>query len=168
MTLNTKTFGRWSALACALVLASGTLAACGGSDSDDSSASSSNDSAYSAPSSSEPTETTEQSSEDAADGSNPGSIVQLGASEQDGLAFDVKELTTTAGAVTISFKNASGNELPHAVEIEGNGIEEETETVQPGDDATSITVDLKAGEYTFYCPVGEHRAAGMEGTLTVS
>ena len=26
---------------------------------------------------------------------------------------------------------------------------------------------IKPGEYTFYCPVGDHRAQGMEGKLTV-
>ena len=167
MTLNGKTFGRWSALACALVLASGTLAACGGSDSDDSSASSSNDSAYSAPSDSAATDTTEQSSDDAADGSNPGNLLTLDAKEDGGLSFSEKKLTTKAGAITLEMSNPSGNQLPHAVEIEGNGVEEETATIQPGDDATSVTVDLKAGTYTFYCPVGEHAAAGMKGTLTV-
>ena len=30
-----------------------------------------------------------------------------------------------------------------------------------------VSADLEAGEYTFYCPVGNHRGAGMEGTLTV-
>ena len=29
------------------------------------------------------------------------------------------------------------------------------------------SADLKAGEYTYYCAVGNHRSAGMEGTLTV-
>jgi uncharacterized cupredoxin-like copper-binding protein len=28
-------------------------------------------------------------------------------------------------------------------------------------------VDLKAGEYKFICPVGDHAQAGMEGSLTV-
>lgn len=66
--------------------------------------------------------------------------------------------------MTVEFSNPS--QLPHAVEIQGNGVEDETETVV-GKDAPALTVDLEAGEYTFYCPVGDHRAAGMEGKLTV-
>jgi plastocyanin len=80
-------------------------------------------------------------------------------------AFTETELTATAGQVTIEFSNTS--DTPHAVEIEGNGIEEETETVTAAD-APPLTVDLQPGTYTFYCPVGNHRADGMEGTLTVS
>jgi len=66
--------------------------------------------------------------------------------------------------VTIEFANQS--QVPHAVEIEGNGVEKETKTVT-GEDAPPITVDLKPGTYTYYCPVDGHRAAGMEGKLTV-
>ena len=50
--------------------------------------------------------------------------------------------------------------------IEGNGVDASTAVVT-GDDAPAIKVDLAPGEYTYYCPVGDHRAAGMEGKLTV-
>jgi plastocyanin len=65
--------------------------------------------------------------------------------------------------VTIKLVNES--DIPHAVEVEGNGVEEESETITGSE--TELTVDLEAGEYTFYCPVGDHREQGMEGTLTV-
>jgi plastocyanin len=79
------------------------------------------------------------------------------------LKFDKTELMAKPGEVTVVMDNPS--DVPHAVEIEGNGVEEETETLTGG--KAEVTVDLKAGEYKFYCPVGNHAEAGMEGTLTV-
>ena len=80
------------------------------------------------------------------------------------LKFDKTELTAKAGKVTITMDNPS--DVPHAVEIEGNGVEAKGKTVGKG--AKSIaTADVKAGTYDFYCPVGNHRSAGMEGKLTV-
>jgi plastocyanin len=105
---------------------------------------------------------TETPTEAAASG---GSTLKIAADPDGAKKFTESTLTATAGKVTVEFANAS--QLPHAVEIEGNGVEEETETVT-GQDAPPITVDLKPGEYTYYCPVGDHRAAGMEGKLTVS
>ena len=64
--------------------------------------------------------------------------------------------------MTITLVNDS--DTPHAVEVEGNGVEEESETITGSQ--TELTVDLER-RYTFYCPVGDHRAGGMEGTLTV-
>ena len=79
------------------------------------------------------------------------------------LKFDKTELTTKPGKVTITMDNPS--DVPHAVEIEGKGVEEETKTLTNG--TADVTVDVKAGKYEFYCPVDGHREAGMEGTLTV-
>ena len=79
------------------------------------------------------------------------------------LKFDKTELAAKPGKVTILMDNPS--DVPHAVEVEGNGVEEETKTVTGA--KADVTVDLKAGEYEFYCPVDGHKEAGMEGTLTV-
>jgi len=86
------------------------------------------------------------------------------ASPADGsLKFDKTSLDAKAGTVTINYDNPSTT--AHAVEIEGNGVEEESDTITGG--KTSVTADLKPGKYVFYCPVDSHRAQGMEGTLTV-
>jgi uncharacterized cupredoxin-like copper-binding protein len=56
----------------------------------------------------------------------------------------------------------------HNFEIEGQGIEEVfEEDLAPGDSNT-LQVELAAGEYEVYCPVGDHRDMGMELALTVT
>ncbi len=92
-----------------------------------------------------------------------GATLQLAADPSGKIAFDTKTLEGKAGKTTIDFENAS--QTPHAVEVEGNGVEEETKTIQGG--KASLTLDLKPGKYEFYCPVDGHRQQGMEGTLTV-
>jgi plastocyanin len=95
------------------------------------------------------------------DGGEP---LALSSPEDGALEFDKSELTAPAGTVTIEYSNPS--QVPHAVALEGNGVEEASETVTASD-APPLAVELEAGTYTFYCPVGNHRSAGMEGTLTV-
>ncbi len=93
-----------------------------------------------------------------------GQQLALSAPEDGSLKFDKTELDAKAGTVTINFDNQSSS-VPHAVEIEGNGVEEKSDTVTGA--KTSVTADLKAGEYKFFCPVGNHAQAGMEGVLKV-
>jgi plastocyanin len=93
-----------------------------------------------------------------------GQQLALSAPEDGSLKFDKSELDAKAGTVTINFDNQSQS-VPHAVEIEGEGVEEKSDTVTGG--KASVTADLKAGEYKFYCPVGNHAQAGMEGVLKV-
>ena len=56
------------------------------------------------------------------------------------------------------------SDVPHAVALEG--VDAAGETVGKGG-VSQFTVDLEPGEYVYFCPVGNHQAAGMEGTLTV-
>ena len=92
--------------------------------------------------------------------------MEIAAAEDGGLKFDPGSLTAPAGEVTITMDNPDGNSLPHNVALEGEGVDEAGEVVQPGS-TSEVTADLQAGTYTFYCAVGSHRQNGMEGTLTV-
>jgi plastocyanin len=71
------------------------------------------------------------------------------------------------GPGTYTFRAVNEGETAHALEIEGMGVEEETEEFGPGESA-ELTVELtEPGEYELYCPVDGHKELGMEGTLTV-
>ena len=94
-----------------------------------------------------------------------GETLKISADPGGALKFDKSSLTAKAGKVTIVMDNPS--DLPHAVEIEGDGVEVAGDTVMK-DGVSKASADLKAGEYEFYCPVGNHKDAGMEGTLTVN
>jgi uncharacterized cupredoxin-like copper-binding protein len=68
---------------------------------------------------------------------------------------------------TYTFEAMNNGQTEHALEIEGNGVEEETETLAPGAKGT-ITVELKMGEYEMYCPIDSHRDRGMAGSIDVA
>jgi len=137
------------ALVAAMVLAAGGLAACGDDDEDST--------ASPPPPAAAQTETT-----GAARGG--GETVQVAADPGGELAFEQDSLTAPAGSVTFAFTNEAN--VPHDFKIEQDGEDVGgTEIVTAGE--AEATVDLEAGEYTFYCSVGNHREEGMEGELTV-
>jgi plastocyanin len=96
-------------------------------------------------------------------GGGGGSTVKISADPSGALKYEQTDVSATAGSITIDFTNMSS--LPHDVTIEGNGASGATDQIT--DSTTSTTVDLEPGTYTFFCSVDGHRAAGMEGTLTV-
>ena len=148
-----RTFVVPVAAACAAL----AFAGCGSSDDE----SDTNGSASTPP----PTETgTESTTTAPSGGAGAGETLKLSADPSGQLKFDKDSLTAKAGKVTLQMDNPSS--VPHAVSVEGNGLDEDGNTVGKGG-VSKVTVDLKPGKYEFYCPVDGHEAAGMKGDLTV-
>ena len=96
--------------------------------------------------------------------SGPGAQIRLSADPGGLLKFDRDSLRGSVGPATIVMANPSS--IPHNVSLEGNGEEQEGETVGKGG-TSEVSAELKTGTYTFYCSVPGHRQGGMEGKLTV-
>jgi plastocyanin len=139
----------------ALLLAALALVACGGGSDTTS------DTAVA------PETTQEAEGEKEAEGGSEGSAaaVDIEADPSGQLAFTSDSATAKAGKATVNFTNTSP--VPHDVRIESSGGEEVGGTEVLSEGSESAKVDLKPGEYTFFCSVPGHRQAGMEGTLTV-
>jgi uncharacterized cupredoxin-like copper-binding protein len=52
--------------------------------------------------------------------------------------------------------------------VEGQGIKTEFVTNLTSSQTQSMQIYLAPGTYAVYCPVGDHRAEGMEISLTVA
>jgi uncharacterized cupredoxin-like copper-binding protein len=72
---------------------------------------------------------------------------------------------TKAGSYAFAVKN--DGKVPHDFVVKGNGVDEKTKLLNPGDSAT-LDVDLKPGTYDVYCSVPGHKQAGMDVKLTLS
>jgi plastocyanin len=68
---------------------------------------------------------------------------------------------------TYEFNVTNKGQMTHALEIEGNGVEEKTGAIQPGSSATLRVTLSKDGSYEMYCPVDGHKHQGMKGAVTV-
>ena len=73
-------------------------------------------------------------------------------------------LVEKAGVVEFRVKNDGG--VTHALEVESEELEEETEDIAAGNTAT-LKVELEEGTYELYCPIGDHKDRGMEAELVV-
>jgi plastocyanin len=97
---------------------------------------------------------------------SPGGATQLDATLSE-WKVELSRRTLPTGPVTVAVENTGS--IPHQLEIEGNGIEQRTELIQPGSSAT-LRLNLTPGSYEVYCPVGgdSHKKLGMETHLTVA
>ena len=142
--------------AAVLALGLGGLTACGGSSSGADSAASSTSATTSSSA-----ETSASASESSGDSAEAEAIT---ATEQD-FSISLSEDNLKAGSYTITVVNNGSATHDLAVEEDGT-TKAASDKVSPGG-KTTFTVDLDAGEYVFYCSIGNHRAMGMEKTVQV-
>jgi mono/diheme cytochrome c family protein len=92
-------------------------------------------------------------------------VVEIPADPGGSLAYVFAEAEAPAGQIT--FRSPNESSVDHNIAIEGNGIDELGPVVKNGG-VSELELELEAGDYTFYCSVVGHRAAGMEGPLRVN
>jgi uncharacterized cupredoxin-like copper-binding protein len=79
-------------------------------------------------------------------------------------AFTLDASQANAGTITFIVRNEGT--MPHDFAIQGNGVDQKTQMIMPGQSA-SLTVDLQPGSYTYICTVPGHVILGMKGEFTV-
>lgn len=100
--------------------------------------------------------------EDAGAGADFASADAVWVAEQ--LAFIEAPTEISSGDMVIGLEIIGG--LPHNVVFEG--FEGDRELVEgEGEGQFAAAVSIPAGDYTYYCSIAGHRAAGMEGTIAV-
>lgn len=88
--------------------------------------------------------------------------IQVSAQE---FSFTLDASQAQAGEVTFIVTN--NGTMPHDFSIEGEGVNEKTPMIDPGESAT-LTVELEPGSYTYICTLPGHAMLGMKGTFTVT
>ena len=81
-------------------------------------------------------------------------------------AYQPAAFTASPGTIRFVVSNAEPSEV-HGFEVEGHGMEEEIDRIEPGSvDSLDVTL-TEPGEYEIYCPVEDHEERGMVARLTV-
>jgi plastocyanin len=131
-----------------IAVALAALTACGGDDGGDAA-------------------TTTSAEESATDSAAPdaGQAQTLTATEGE-MFIELSTEEVSAGSYTIEVVNDGSATHDFVVEQDGAEVAA-TDTIAPGS-STTLEVDLEPGEYVFYCSIANHRAMGMEVTVTVT
>jgi uncharacterized cupredoxin-like copper-binding protein len=98
-------------------------------------------------------------------GAQKGAVVKMIQVKETEFKLEPSEITLDKPG-TYVFKAVNSGDTVHALEVEGEGIEEETEEIQPAQSG-ELKVKLAAGTYELYCPVDGHKEEGMEGKVIV-
>jgi uncharacterized cupredoxin-like copper-binding protein len=132
------------------------LAACGSDSGDDSGSAAADSTSVAAPSGTS-SGATAGSASDTAGGT-------LTATEKD-FSIALTSDSVPPGTYQLTVDNAG--KATHSLSIKGPGGVDMTSDTLQGGDSTTMTVTLQAGKYDVWCPIGNHRAMGMDTTLTV-
>jgi len=82
--------------------------------------------------------------------------------------FKPKDMTVSSGQVVFFLINSGPSAHDMLIADSTGKTVARSSLVQSGDTFTFTVSNLAAGKYVFYCDVPGHRAAGMEGALTVT
>jgi plastocyanin len=102
----------------------------------------------------------------ASEGGGGGGAGGGGAAEFVAVDIEYSQAPTELPAGTISATLTNEGAIEHNVVIEE--LDNQKILDAPPGETVSAEVELEAGDYTYFCDVAGHRAAGMEGTLTVT
>jgi uncharacterized cupredoxin-like copper-binding protein len=141
----------------ALAMALGLLTACSGGEEPDAAATTS---------AAAPTSSAEATATGSAATSAEATESRTVTATEGDMSIELSADSFSAGSYTFEVVNEGSATHDFVVERDGNDVAG-TETIAPGA-STTVTVDLQPGEYVFYCSVGNHRAMGMEVTVTVT
>jgi uncharacterized cupredoxin-like copper-binding protein len=81
--------------------------------------------------------------------------------------FKITPPTATAKVGTTTIKVTNDGKITHVLAVQTPAGLVKTGDIAPGASATLVVHLMKAGKYTFFCPIPGHRQAGMVGTLVV-
>jgi plastocyanin len=98
----------------------------------------------------------------------PGGKTRTVSVSETDFALAPKDLKVKAGT-TVTFEILNAGATDHNLEVEGpDGAAELEQDLAPGERGTLQVSFSKPGTYEWYCPIGDHREQGMEGTITVN